>query len=190
MGKKRKKSASTPRVKRMNRNSRLQSAAASWLKSYNGTCHIRAYRKYFGVDAGTAIAELRILGVPLTDDAVRKAKESEKASTRAKQARKEKRLQRRQERQGGEDPWSDETFAYIAGYTGWGFPYGITWEEMERFADQDSLDATLPPRTWKSPHPQTDEIWFIARPEGEEVPFDLEEFLRYHAEADKSVTKF
>lgn len=26
---------------------------------------------------------------------------------------------------------SDETFAFIAGYTSGGAPYGITWEEME-----------------------------------------------------------
>lgn len=26
---------------------------------------------------------------------------------------------------------SDDTFAFIAGYTAGGFPYGITWEEME-----------------------------------------------------------
>lgn len=25
---------------------------------------------------------------------------------------------------------SDDTFAFIAGYTASGFPYGITWEEM------------------------------------------------------------
>lgn len=25
---------------------------------------------------------------------------------------------------------SDDTFAFIAGYTAGGFPYGITWEEM------------------------------------------------------------
>ncbi|MBU1751716.1 MAG: hypothetical protein KKA73_28915 [Chloroflexi bacterium] len=24
----------------------------------------------------------------------------------------------------------DANFAYIAGYTNWGFPYGITWAEM------------------------------------------------------------
>lgn len=27
---------------------------------------------------------------------------------------------------------SDENFAFIAGYTSGGAPYGITWEEMER----------------------------------------------------------
>lgn len=26
---------------------------------------------------------------------------------------------------------SDETFAFIAGYTSGGVPYGVTWEEME-----------------------------------------------------------
>ncbi len=27
-------------------------------------------------------------------------------------------------------PNSDDTFAYIVGYTSWGFPYGVTWEEL------------------------------------------------------------
>jgi len=147
LGKKKKKSANTPRVKRMNRESRLKSAAASWLKSYNGTSHIRGYCKHFGVNVGMAITELRILGVSLTDDVVRKAKESEEAALRAKQARMEKKRKHQQERQEVEVPWSDETFAYIAGYTGWGFPYGITWEEMERLSDQESIDATLPHRS-------------------------------------------
>jgi len=26
---------------------------------------------------------------------------------------------------------SDDNFYFIAGYTNWGFPYGITWEEAE-----------------------------------------------------------
>lgn len=33
-------------------------------------------------------------------------------------------------------PESDETFAYIAGYTSGGVPYGVTWEESE------ALDAS------------------------------------------------
>lgn len=32
---------------------------------------------------------------------------------------------------------SDEYFAYIAGYTDGGFPYGITWEEAREIAKQD-----------------------------------------------------
>lgn len=30
---------------------------------------------------------------------------------------------------------SDETFAYIAGYTSGGVPYGVTWEEWDELDD-------------------------------------------------------
>lgn len=30
-----------------------------------------------------------------------------------------------------EDPDSNEEFAYIAGYTSWGFPYGIRWDDLK-----------------------------------------------------------
>ncbi len=33
---------------------------------------------------------------------------------------------------------SDEYFAYIAGYTDGGFPYGITWEEASEIEKNDS----------------------------------------------------
>lgn len=32
---------------------------------------------------------------------------------------------------------SDDTFAFIAGYTSGGFAYGITWEEMEAIEQRD-----------------------------------------------------
>ena len=33
-------------------------------------------------------------------------------------------------------PDSDETFAYIVGYTSNGVPYGVTWEEMDELERQ------------------------------------------------------
>ena len=33
---------------------------------------------------------------------------------------------------------SDETFAFIAGYTSGGAPYGVTWEEMEEIERRDT----------------------------------------------------
>jgi hypothetical protein len=42
------------------------------------------------------------------------------------------------------EPDSDETFAFIAGYTDWGFPYGITWEENEMLSNEYSLFSTMP----------------------------------------------
>lgn len=142
---KKKANANTPRVKRMKREGRLQSAAAKWLKTYTGNRSIYGYRKHFGVSIGTAIAELRILGVQLSDGAVQKATAGVQAAIRDKQARKEKRRRNLEEKLSSADPWSDETYAYIAGYTSWGFAYGITWEDMERFADNESLDRTVPP---------------------------------------------
>lgn len=32
---------------------------------------------------------------------------------------------------------SDDTFAFIAGYTSGGVPYGVTWEEMEEMERRD-----------------------------------------------------
>ena len=34
---------------------------------------------------------------------------------------------------------SDDTFAFIAGYTSCGFAYGITWEEMEAIEQSDKV---------------------------------------------------
>jgi hypothetical protein len=183
LGKKKNKT-NTPRVKQMNREGRLASAASSWLETYNGKRRIRGYRKHFGVDAGTAIAELRQLGVPLTDEEIRKAREGERAAANAKQTRKKKRLQRQKEQQQEEAPWSDGTFAYIAGYTDWGVPYGITWEEMERFADQESLDRTAPPRSRnRQPADEAGRPLVPAR-EAEEVPFDLDDCMKYYANVE------
>lgn len=42
---------------------------------------------------------------------------------------------------------SDETFAFIVGYTSGGFPYGITWEEMEPKSleeQEENLEEDLP----------------------------------------------
>lgn len=40
---------------------------------------------------------------------------------------------------------SDEMFAFIAGYTSGGFPYGVTWEEMEKAPLADKVeDIDLP----------------------------------------------
>lgn len=39
-------------------------------------------------------------------------------------------------------PDSDEHFAYIAGYTDGGAPYGVTWEEMEA-AERSAADEVI-----------------------------------------------
>lgn len=43
-----------------------------------------------------------------------------------------------------DDGESDETFAFIAGYTEGGAPYGITWGELECRPEQPEDDESLP----------------------------------------------
>ena len=38
---------------------------------------------------------------------------------------------------------SDETFSFIAGYTSWGNPYGITWEQLG-ITEEKIVDDELP----------------------------------------------
>lgn len=125
MGKKRKKHG--PRRKRMNRSARLQSAKSTqWVKNYSGKNIVRGYCKWYGVDPLCAVAELRQLGVPITAE----REEELRRSVAAQAAARATRRQKRNEKEWDEYSESDDTYAYIAGYTSWGFPYGVTWEEI------------------------------------------------------------
>lgn len=125
MGKK-KKRALGPRRKRMNQVSRLQSAR-NWIPTYRGTSIIRGYRNWFGVDWECAIRELRMLGVKLDEKHVAQLQASHQQRIRHRQIRAEQ----KKKEESFENIDSDGTFAYIAGYTSWGFPYGITRDEIE-----------------------------------------------------------
>ena len=50
--------------------------------------------------------------------------------------KKRKRMEKATEREGVLKDYQDENFAYIVGYTNWGFPYGVTWEEWEEFESE------------------------------------------------------
>jgi hypothetical protein len=67
MPKKKRKKALPPRVKRMDRSARLQSAR-SWLKTYSGRNIASGYRRHFGVDWVCAFSELEMLGVKIGAD--------------------------------------------------------------------------------------------------------------------------
>ena len=103
----------------MTRETRIQSAR-HWLQTYTGKNIIRGYCKWFGVDPLAAVIELRQLGVPITST---KEAELRRLAVRKATAPKIRKL--------AETPDSDGTFAFIAGCTPAGFPYGITREELE-----------------------------------------------------------
>lgn len=100
------------------------------MASYRGKNPVRGYRKWFGVSDVCAVVELRMLGVDIPDARLEQARRDEqaRAAHRARQGEKHALAQ-----SAGE--WDDE-FAFIAGYTEGGAPYGIRWDD----ADEPSED--------------------------------------------------
>ena len=101
-----------------------------------------AYRKEFQVDRICAMRDLCGAGVL---SAKMQAVYEKKLSNRAEhfeQKRERKRKEKEYEllkKELGYDPeFQDETFAYIAGYTPGGAPYGVTWEEMEEMERREA----------------------------------------------------
>jgi hypothetical protein len=131
-----KKKALPPRVKRMKRAGRLQSAR-SWLPTYNGKNVVAGYRKRFAVDWVCALKELEMLGVKISARYKQQLLTTVAAQTEAKRRRKvRKEQQSRSHEQFDLD--QDDRFAYIAGYTEAGFAYGITWEEWDQLSEGES----------------------------------------------------
>ena len=107
---------------------RLQKAK-QWILTYNGTPkHMaRNYRKRFHVDINTALSDLQAIGVEFTQEYLDAVKRSEENRIRQKHIKKEQRLM---EENACRYEDLDGTFAFIAGYTSGGVPYGTTWEEL------------------------------------------------------------
>ena len=121
----------TPKRKRLKRPARLI-MASEWIKGYNGKNLISGYAKWFGVDKICAMNELKIIGVTISEAMEKQVLASVKARIEQKRIMKEKR-----NFVDDKDIDSDENFAYIAGYTSGGAPYGLTHEEMKRIESEE-----------------------------------------------------
>lgn len=123
---KRKKKSSIPRHKKLSREGRLQ-AGKAWIKKYEGKNIVKGYSKHFAVDLLSAVKELKLLGIEISEEYINQLKINLeniiKQRAREKELKKEKELLMKY-------PDSDDYFYYIAGYTSGGAPYGLTWEEM------------------------------------------------------------
>jgi hypothetical protein len=126
MTKRKKKKPRRLRVKRMQREGRLQ-FAQSWLQTYPGENVAVGYRKHFGVDWICAFKELEMLGVMIDPEFKKQILKSVAAQNAARRRRK---LERKKANDALIE--QDENFAYIVGYTDGGFPYGVPWEEWEQ----------------------------------------------------------
>lgn len=124
---KKKKNNNTPRRKRMTREQRLQSAMSTdFPKKSAGMNIVRHYANWYGVDLLCAIAELRVLGLDISAEYEEAVRNSINAKLQARRQTKQKCLDDELT-----DSDSDDTFAYIIGYTSGGAPYGVRWEEIE-----------------------------------------------------------
>ena len=93
-----------------------------WLLTYTGSPKKmnKHYRERFHVDAVTAAKDLQELGVNYTQEQLDQIKRAEEQRLR----------QRRMERLAELYEDCDGRFAFIAGYTDGGAPYGVMWEEV------------------------------------------------------------
>jgi hypothetical protein len=80
-----------------------------------------------------------MLGLKFSEKRKAELRRAEEDKVRQNQLRKEKRKKR--EKLESFDYDSDEVFAFIAGYTEGGFPFGLTYEEMEEENDLDFLES-------------------------------------------------
>ena len=136
MSRKKKRKALPPRVKRMDRAARLQSAR-HWLQTYVGQNIVKGYRKHFAVDWECAFKELEMLGVRIDPEYKTTTLKSVAGDSTARMRRK---AQRRAIYE--EPPYEqNEYFANIAGYTDGGFAYGITWEEWDKLEQLKTTES-------------------------------------------------
>ena len=127
-------------------------AAEELLANGSGRNVVEAYRRWFRVGRKRAVKELRMLR-----DNVQGASQH-LGGIQTGDVYKSGPPKRRTGYRDGTLDYSDATFAFIAGYTSGGAPFGVTWEELE---SQHEV------RLYRS---ETDPIEFIDDPFD---PFDL-----------------
>ena len=125
-----------PSKHKFNRIQRLLHAK-TWMKKYTGKRIHHGYAKHFGVSKLCAVIELEMLGIlfpPELKENVKRAEKDKKIQSEKWKLKKEENIIE-----------SDYYFAYIAGYTSGGAPYGLSWEEIDDIEKtEDSEEDELP----------------------------------------------
>ncbi|MGG7621279.1 hypothetical protein [Bacillus coreaensis] len=106
--------------------------AKSWIETYDGDNKVKAYSKMFGLNIKNSMKELRSLGVSISNEEKEYARRILEAKKQKSEKKREKRRMNDLELEAYIE--SDETFAFIAGYTEGGAPYGITHEKMDEYS--------------------------------------------------------
>jgi predicted membrane metal-binding protein len=108
---------------------RRLNSAKNWIKTYTGNNLVKGYSKKYSVDKLCAVKELRMIGVDISEEYEKQLINSMEALRQQRLSFKKKREYKLNDLCGFD---SDENFAMIIGYTSGGFPYGVTYEEMEQ----------------------------------------------------------
>ena len=120
---------------------RLQKAK-KWIANYQGSRKNIAgnYKLKFHVDILTAVNDLKDIGVEFTEEYLEAVKKSEQDRIKKKQENKAK---KKGEVFDDDYEYKNDVFAFIAGYTSGGAPYGTTWEELglKPYASADDITA-------------------------------------------------
>lgn len=124
--KKKKKKARPPKGM-LKRAQRLQRAKA-WLPTvaFTGKRLVHAYAKKYHTDLLVSVTELRMMGIAITTE----YEAALKSSIADRLAQKQQQQQAKQDELNGLLDDQDGDFAFIAGYTSGGMPYGVRWNEM------------------------------------------------------------
>ena len=127
-----------PKKKKKNKHKQLRRTqrlgrGKNWLNTYQGEDVIEDYRKRYGVDVLCAVVELRMLGADIGEDYEHQLRQEEEYKKLSKKSKKKG----KQTEEDFIDGFSDENFAFIAGYTSGGAPFGFSWEEVgDTFYDE------------------------------------------------------
>ena len=145
MNKSKKKKPLPPRVKRMKRPARLESAK-KWIPTYSGKHLLRGYCNHYAVNWQCAAIELKLLGHKIDPEYLASREREEAALVKQRQAKKAERQARQNEH------WHPFTDAYSA-YLAEDFPalhdlqmreqYGDDWENCvkhEYVACENAID--------------------------------------------------
>ncbi|MGM0845104.1 MAG: hypothetical protein ACQEUT_09015 [Bacillota bacterium] len=103
-----------------------QQIASSWVSEYEGDNIVKSYSKRFRLNLKNSMKELTSFGFTISKEERAKMKRL----TDIQKYKKENKQRKKGELELKELIESDETFAFIAGYTEGGAPFGITQEEM------------------------------------------------------------
>ena len=111
MSKSKKKKPLPPRVKRMTRLARLESAR-KWIPTYTGKHLLRGYCNHYAVNWRCAVIELKLLGISIDPGYIAKRERTEAELMKQRQTRKEERKSLQNLHW---HPFTDAYSAYLAG---------------------------------------------------------------------------